>query len=138
MTVFMAHTDYTRPPLHVPSTPHVPCKSVTSAYNRFRAYKYREKERIREAKSLSSDAPILTTGDRFACVGSSNGDIMIWELGSRERIAHKTFKIWDISVLTMPVQASLTNDDIASINRVTWSPDGKLFGNLIITFFPYN
>ncbi|XP_076912399.1 topless-related protein 4-like isoform X2 [Bidens hawaiensis] len=61
-------------------------------------------------------------------VGTSNGDIMIWEVASREKLAHKNFKIWDISVLTMPLQASLTNDNTAVINRVTWSPDGSLFG----------
>ncbi|XP_071733588.1 uncharacterized protein [Rutidosis leptorrhynchoides] len=61
-------------------------------------------------------------------VGSSNGEIMIWELGSREKIAHKNFKVWDLGACPMPLQASLTNDISASINRVTWSPDGTLFG----------
>ncbi|KAJ9551023.1 hypothetical protein OSB04_015068 [Centaurea solstitialis] len=61
-------------------------------------------------------------------VGSNNGDIMIWELGSKEKLAHKNFKVWDLSVCSMPLQASLTNDNTASINRVTWSPDGTLFG----------
>ncbi|KAI3495960.1 hypothetical protein L1887_38308 [Cichorium endivia] len=61
-------------------------------------------------------------------VGANNGEIMIWELGSREKLAHKNFKIWDLSVCSMPLQASLTNDNTASINRVTWSPDGTLFG----------
>ncbi|KAI7729674.1 hypothetical protein M8C21_004456, partial [Ambrosia artemisiifolia] len=61
-------------------------------------------------------------------VGTSNGDIMLWEVGSREKLAHKNFKIWDISVLAMPLQASFTSDSTASINRVTWSPDGTLCG----------
>ncbi|XP_024959233.1 topless-related protein 4-like isoform X3 [Cynara cardunculus var. scolymus] len=61
-------------------------------------------------------------------VGSNNGEIMIWELGSKEKLAHKNFKVWDLSVCSMPLQASLTNDNTASINRVTWSPDGTLFG----------
>nr|XP_043628394.1 topless-related protein 4-like [Erigeron canadensis] len=60
--------------------------------------------------------------------GLSNGDIMIWELGSREKIAHKNFKVWDLSACSMPLQASLANNNTASINRVTWSPDGTLFG----------
>ncbi|XP_024965488.1 topless-related protein 4-like isoform X2 [Cynara cardunculus var. scolymus] len=49
-------------------------------------------------------------------VGTNTGDIMIWDLGSREKLAHKNFK------------ASVTNDYTALINRVTWSPDGTLFG----------
>ncbi|KAK6236171.1 hypothetical protein SCA6_011508 [Theobroma cacao] len=28
-------------------------------------------------------------------VGTNTGDIMVWEVGSGERIAHKTFKVWD-------------------------------------------
>ncbi|XP_071686114.1 topless-related protein 4-like isoform X2 [Rutidosis leptorrhynchoides] len=61
-------------------------------------------------------------------VGTSTGDIMIWELGSREKLVHKNFKVWDLSVCSMPVQASLTSDYTASVNRVTWNADGTLFG----------
>ncbi|XP_024979277.1 topless-related protein 4-like isoform X1 [Cynara cardunculus var. scolymus] len=61
-------------------------------------------------------------------VGTSTGEVMIWELGSREKLAHKNFKVWDLGVCSMPLQASLTSDYTASINRVTWSPDGTLFG----------
>ncbi|KAK9060713.1 hypothetical protein SSX86_021419 [Deinandra increscens subsp. villosa] len=90
----------------------------------------------------------------FLLVGTSTGEIMIWELGIREKLAHKNFKIWDHSTFSMPLQvciialtkinyiwihldsltvdslcqASLTSDYTASINRVTWSPDGTLFG----------
>lgn len=32
------------------------------------------------------------------------GDIMVWELGSRERIAWKNFKVWDISACSMGLQ----------------------------------
>ncbi|EOY31132.1 Transducin family protein / WD-40 repeat family protein isoform 8 [Theobroma cacao] len=61
-------------------------------------------------------------------VGTNTGDIMVWEVGSGERIAHKTFKVWDLSACSMPLQASLANDYTVSINRVMWSPDGNLFG----------
>ncbi|KAI3771688.1 hypothetical protein L6452_02855 [Arctium lappa] len=61
-------------------------------------------------------------------VGTNTGEIMIWDLGSREKLAHKNFKVWDLGVCSMPLQASLTNDYTALINRVTWSPDGTLFG----------
>jgi WD40 repeat protein len=39
-------------------------------------------------------------------VGTIVGDIAIWEVGSRERIAHKTFKVWDISSCTLPLQVT--------------------------------
>lgn len=44
----------------------------------------------------------------FSCntVGTNVGDIGIWEVGSRERIAHKTFKVWDISSCTLPLQVT--------------------------------
>ncbi|KAC9488809.1 hypothetical protein E3N88_45745 [Mikania micrantha] len=61
-------------------------------------------------------------------VGTSTGEILIWELGSREKLAHKNFKVWDLSAFSMPLQAALTSDHTAVINRVTWSPDGTLFG----------
>ena len=37
-------------------------------------------------------------------VGTNVGDISLWEVGSRERLAHKPFKVWDISVASMPLQ----------------------------------
>ncbi|CAL5419422.1 unnamed protein product [Camellia sinensis] len=30
-------------------------------------------------------------------VGTNVGDVSIWEVGSRERLAHKPFKVWDLS-----------------------------------------
>ncbi|EEF35191.1 WD-repeat protein, putative [Ricinus communis] len=61
-------------------------------------------------------------------VGTSMGDVMVWELGSRERIALKNFKVWELGARSVGLQASLTNDYTASVNRVLWSPDGALFG----------
>ncbi|CAN1215381.1 Topless-related protein 4 [Linum perenne] len=49
-------------------------------------------------------------------VGTNMADVMVWELGSRERIVLKNFK------------ASLANDYTASVNCAMWSPDGTLFG----------
>ena len=42
----------------------------------------------------------------FIVVGTNVGDISIWEVGSRERLALKTFKVWDISACSMPFQVS--------------------------------
>ncbi|KAJ6814027.1 protein TPR2-like isoform X1 [Iris pallida] len=61
-------------------------------------------------------------------VGTNVGDIGIWEVGSRERIAHKTFKVWDISTCSMPLQAALMKDATISVNRCLWSPDGTILG----------
>ncbi|KAF3569742.1 hypothetical protein F2Q69_00063302, partial [Brassica cretica] len=56
------------------------------------------------------------------------GDIGLWEVGSRERLVQKTFKVWDISKCSMPLQAALVKEPVVSVNRVIWSPDGSLFG----------
>lgn len=32
---------------------------------------------------------------------------MIWELGSREKLAHKNFKVWDLGTCSMPVQVCI-------------------------------
>lgn len=46
----------------------------------------------------------------FHVVGTNVGDISIWEVGSRERLALKTFKVWDISACSMPFQVSIQCD----------------------------
>ncbi|XP_051135029.1 topless-related protein 1-like isoform X2 [Andrographis paniculata] len=61
-------------------------------------------------------------------VGTNVGDIGLWEVGSRERLVQKNFKVWELSACTMPLQASLVKDPGVSVNRVIWSPDGSLFG----------
>lgn len=61
-------------------------------------------------------------------VGTNMGDIMVWDLGSRERLAIKNFKVWELASCSMALQTSLVNDYPASVNRVMWSPDGTLFG----------
>lgn len=61
-------------------------------------------------------------------VGTNMGDVMMWELISRERIAFKNFKIWELNARSPALQASLTSDNSASVNRVMWSPDGTFFG----------
>ncbi|CAN1215382.1 Topless-related protein 4 [Linum perenne] len=61
-------------------------------------------------------------------VGTNMADVMVWELGSRERIVLKNFKVWDLGACSMGLQASLANDYTASVNCAMWSPDGTLFG----------
>ncbi|XP_010545756.1 PREDICTED: topless-related protein 4 [Tarenaya hassleriana] len=61
-------------------------------------------------------------------VGTNLGDIAIWEVGSRERLISRSFKVWDLNACTMILQASLANEYTAAVNRVVWSPDGALLG----------
>ncbi|KAJ4957403.1 hypothetical protein NE237_024514 [Protea cynaroides] len=61
-------------------------------------------------------------------VGTSIGDIMVWELGSRERLAIKNFKVWDIGECSVGLQTVLAKETSLSVNRVMWCPDGTLFG----------
>ncbi|XP_077213919.1 protein TPR1-like isoform X2 [Tasmannia lanceolata] len=61
-------------------------------------------------------------------VGSGNGEITLWEIGLRERLASKPFKIWDMAACSLPFQAAIVKDSLISINRVTWSLDGGLIG----------
>lgn len=61
-------------------------------------------------------------------VGTNMGDVMVWDVSIRERIAIRNFKVWDLGSCSMPLQASLSGDYTASVNRVVWSPDGSLFG----------
>ncbi|XP_020240735.1 protein TPR2-like [Asparagus officinalis] len=64
----------------------------------------------------------------FLLVGTNVGDIGIWEVGSRERIAHKNFKVWDVQNCSVPLQAALMKDATISVNRCLWSPDGSVIG----------
>ncbi|KAJ8772012.1 hypothetical protein K2173_027189 [Erythroxylum novogranatense] len=61
-------------------------------------------------------------------VGSANGEVTLWELGMRERLVSKPFKVWDMTTCTLQFQASHVKDAPISVNRVTWSPDGNFVG----------
>ncbi|KAL3538214.1 hypothetical protein ACH5RR_001580 [Cinchona calisaya] len=61
-------------------------------------------------------------------VGSNNGDITLWEVGLREKLVTKPFKIWEIQACSLPFQASVTKEGPFSVSRVTWSPDGTFVG----------
>ncbi|XP_042499991.1 protein TPR3-like isoform X2 [Macadamia integrifolia] len=61
-------------------------------------------------------------------VGTSIGDIMVWEVGSKERLALRNFKVWDIGECSVGLQAVRGKETSMSVNRVMWCPDGTLFG----------
>ncbi|KAK9993970.1 hypothetical protein SO802_023673 [Lithocarpus litseifolius] len=75
-------------------------------------------------------------------VGTNVGDIGLWEIGSRERLVHKSFKVWDISTASMPLQTALVNDAAISVNRCVWGPDGLMLGvafsKHIVQIYTYN
>ncbi|KAL9665557.1 hypothetical protein QQ045_020978 [Rhodiola kirilowii] len=61
-------------------------------------------------------------------VGTNTGDLAVWDVGNRERLASRNFKVWDLRSCSVVLQASLASEYSASVNRVMWSPDGSLFG----------
>ncbi|GFZ11859.1 transducin family protein [Actinidia rufa] len=75
-------------------------------------------------------------------VGTNVGDIALWEVGSRERLVLRIFKVWDLSACTMPLQTAIVKDPGVSVNRIIWSPDGSLFGvaysRHIVQIYSYN
>ncbi|MFS7928068.1 putative transcription factor WD40-like family [Helianthus anomalus] len=75
-------------------------------------------------------------------VGTNVGEISIWEVGSRERMVHKPFKVWDISACSMPFQTTLVKDAAVSVNRCIWAPDGSILGvafsKHIVQIYTYN
>ncbi|XP_074563164.1 protein TPR3-like [Curcuma longa] len=61
-------------------------------------------------------------------VGTNVGDIALWDVGTRERLILRNFKVWELGTCSMSLQASLVKDPAVSVNRIIWSPDGSLFG----------
>ncbi|XP_022893632.1 topless-related protein 3-like isoform X2 [Olea europaea var. sylvestris] len=61
-------------------------------------------------------------------VGCHNGEITLWEVGMREKLVSKPFKIWDRQACTLNFQPSAVKDAPFSVSRVTWSPDGTFCG----------
>ncbi|KAL6907548.1 hypothetical protein ACP4OV_002587 [Aristida adscensionis] len=61
-------------------------------------------------------------------VGTNVGDIGLWDVGTKERLVLRNFKVWELGKCSMALQASLVKDPTVSVNRIIWSPDGTLFG----------
>jgi WD40 repeat protein len=85
------------------------------------------------ARTLSQGSNVMSMDfhpvqQTILLVGTNVGDIAIWEVASRERLAHRNFKVWDISACSMPMQAALVKDPAVSVNRCIWSPDGAVLG----------
>ncbi|XP_042491960.1 protein TOPLESS-RELATED PROTEIN 2-like isoform X2 [Macadamia integrifolia] len=85
------------------------------------------------ARTLSQGSNVMSMDfhpqqQTILLVGTNVGEIAIWEVGSRERLAHKPFKVWDVSACSMPLQTALMKDAIISVNRCIWGPDGSILG----------
>ncbi|KAJ4900652.1 Topless-related protein 3 [Raphanus sativus] len=61
-------------------------------------------------------------------VGSSTGEITLWELAGREKLVSRPFRIWDMANCSPPLQAFIANETPMSVTRVAWSPDGNFIG----------
>ncbi|KAK6243005.1 hypothetical protein QUC31_009414 [Theobroma cacao] len=72
-------------------------------------------------------------------VGSAIGEITLWELGMREKLVTKPFKVWEMSTCTTTFQALMVNDTPISVSRVTWSPDESVaFSKHLIHLYAYH
>ncbi|XP_050268371.1 topless-related protein 1-like isoform X1 [Quercus robur] len=61
-------------------------------------------------------------------VGTILGDISLWEVSSREKMASRNFQVWNIGASSLILKATLIKDPCVSVKRIAWSPDGSLFG----------
>ncbi|KAH7432223.1 hypothetical protein KP509_07G013800 [Ceratopteris richardii] len=61
-------------------------------------------------------------------VGTNVGDIAIWDVASKERLAFKPFKVWDIGACSAAMQNAMMKEPAVSVNRCMWSPDGNWLG----------
>ncbi|KAK4771781.1 hypothetical protein SAY86_013556 [Trapa natans] len=61
-------------------------------------------------------------------VGTNVGEIALWEVGSKDRLLLRNFRVWDLNACSMTLQTALVKDPTVSVNRIIWSPDGSLFG----------
>ncbi|KAH8482795.1 hypothetical protein H0E87_030034 [Populus deltoides] len=75
-------------------------------------------------------------------VGTTVGDIGLWEVSSGESLLSRNFKVWDIAACSMMFKATLLKDPSVSVNRVAWSPEGGLFGvaysKHLVQIYSYN
>ncbi|XP_039165694.1 protein TOPLESS-like [Eucalyptus grandis] len=70
-------------------------------------------------------SPIQQT---YLLVGTGNGDIGIWEVGSGVKLFSDNFKVWNMEACSTKFKEAMIGDSSISITRVNWSPDGLLFG----------
>ncbi|KAH0978648.1 hypothetical protein GBA52_005825 [Prunus armeniaca] len=55
-------------------------------------------------------------------VGTNVGDISLWEVGSRERLVHKPFKVWDMQNASTPLQIDA---HVGGVNDIAFAHPNK-------------
>ncbi|KAF3777269.1 Topless-related protein 1 [Nymphaea thermarum] len=55
-----------------------------------------------------------TCGKRRERLGTNMGDIALWEVGSREKLVVKNFKVWDHGAVSMPLQLKPSRKSVSS------------------------
>ncbi|XP_031373789.1 topless-related protein 1-like isoform X2 [Punica granatum] len=78
--------------------------------------------------SFPTSVDFHPTMQSLLLVGTEVGDISLWEVFSGDKIWSGSFKVWDVSTCSMAFKRAMFKDPKVSIIRVTWSPDGDLFG----------
>ncbi|CAN8231897.1 unnamed protein product [Cochlearia groenlandica] len=66
----------------------------------------------------------------FLTVGCSNGEVTLWQVGTGVKVVTEPFKIWNTATCSVSLQGSFVKDPSISVSRVSWSPDGKMFGTV--------
>ncbi|EEF46923.1 WD-repeat protein, putative [Ricinus communis] len=61
-------------------------------------------------------------------VGTSMGDIGLWEVSSGEKLLSRNFKVWEIGACSTKFKTATLKDPCLSVKRIAWSPEGSLFG----------
>ncbi|KAM0948009.1 putative transcription factor WD40-like family [Dioscorea sansibarensis] len=61
-------------------------------------------------------------------VGTETGEITLWEIGLRDRLVSKPFKLQNIASYSSQFQAAVVKDSSISVTKVSWSPEGNLIG----------
>ncbi|KAL3497326.1 hypothetical protein ACH5RR_040058 [Cinchona calisaya] len=61
-------------------------------------------------------------------VGSSIGDVEMWDITSEVKLFRNAFMIWKREAISVLFLTDLDKDPHMSVNRALWSPDGSIFG----------
>ncbi|KAI7987452.1 Protein TOPLESS [Camellia lanceoleosa] len=61
-------------------------------------------------------------------VGTNDGDIGLWEASSGEKLLSRKFHVWKIRNISKTFVVALLKDPHVSVNHISWSLDGSLFG----------
>ncbi|KAF5743337.1 hypothetical protein HS088_TW09G01404 [Tripterygium wilfordii] len=78
--------------------------------------------------SLASSLDFHPNQRTILLVGTSDGDICLWEVSHSDKLMTKGFESWNLENKSMALKAALVKDPCVSVKRVLWYMDGSLFG----------